>query len=204
MGKRREPKIPWLFLVVLVVAWQLRRETSTAPGSSPLPAGQPSTPPAGITPISRTGTGGSREWWKTSRLAALNAAGVTGAVAQAILAQWALETGFGAGEWNFNLGNLLALSGKAHWLGPGSVATGQGGWFAAYNSLEEGVTAYLRLLHQPRYAECFAMLQLQPENDAWIRCMGQKGYYTASQDKYAKGWADALAELAPRATRSSA
>lgn len=164
-----------------------------------------SDPNPNIIPATRTGPPSREDWLKT-RLAALESAGVTGDPALAILAHWAHETAFGAGEFNFNLGNLGAFSPKQlqHPLPQaGGPDAGNPTHFQAYRSLAEGVAAYLKLIRGSLYGKCFALLQADATTDAWIRCLGVHGYYAPPKgvtmavhtERYAGAYMRALREV---------
>jgi len=123
--------------------------------------------------------------WASSRYAALKAASpeLAADVALSVLAHWALETANGAGEWNYNLGNIHGGSAEPVFTLPGLTE-----YFRSYGSLAEGVSAYLALVRDGAYAPCWARLLADPRSDEWTRCLGQHGYYTANVDTYAAGY----------------
>ena len=128
------------------------------------------TPPPNIQLGTKQNTGHGKAYIP-ERLAALANAGISGDVADAILAHWALETGWGHGEWNFNVGNRMALKGEpAIDLGVGPR------WFRAYESLAAGVADYLQLLRGPRFARAWEMLNAAPSSGAWIAELVRQGY----------------------------
>jgi len=131
--------------------------------------------------------------WLRDRRDALAQAGVTGEVALSVLAQWALETDTGRAEWNWNVGNIKPIPGSKE----PRIDLGSAGFFRAYDSLEDGVAAYLSLVQNAHYAECWAKLEADPLSDAWVRCLGAKGYYPSSQDAYASGWNARRTSLGP-------
>lgn len=192
---RRRGKIhPWVGLALVASLVLLGKRHSMT--SSPNP---------NIIPAVRTGPN-SREEWMRSRLEALQGAGVTGDVALAILAHWAHETGFGVGEFNYNLGNLGAFS-PAQLQHPlpqaGGPDAGNPTHFQAYRSLSEGVAAYLKLLRGSLYHVCESILTADPSTDAWIRCLGAHGYYSPPKgvsmavhtERYAGAYMRALSEV---------
>lgn len=150
--------------------------------------------PDGNTIVSRTCTGGPT--WRDDRVTALFQAGVTDLdTAHAIVALWGLESANGKAEWNYNLGNIIATPGPHLAY---SLDSHDGNyWYRGYSSLEEAVSAWLGLLRSAHYAECWALLQTHPLSDAWVRCLGRKGYYTANADRYVAGWKARLAQLFP-------
>jgi hypothetical protein len=107
------------------------------------------------------------------------------------LGHWAIETGSGdittAGshEYNFNVGGIHARDGDAYF---DSVDAGVKTKFASYDSAEDGIGDYWALLAS-QYSSCLKQLKDAPSSDAWIRCIGQKGYYAAANiETMASGW----------------
>ncbi|SRR5260221_4383225 len=100
--------------------------------------------------------------------------------ALSVLAHWAIETGTGTSEYNFNVGNIHAV-GAGPWFGSADQAerTGKtyGAQFAAYPSLDAGVHAYLALLENSRYAHCLDLLVESPSDPEWFKCLGEAGYF---------------------------
>lgn len=112
-------------------------------------------------------------------------------------AQYALETGGGGYCWNFNIGNIKKIRNDKHskymmlagtWeiingkrvvFQPPSEVT----WFRAYDTLQEGVTDYIRFLSSGRYKVAFqAALSGSPEEFA--HRLKVAGYYTAPERDY--------------------
>lgn len=145
-----------------------------------------SMPPQGLVIVSKVHTGGPR--WQPDRYEALAAKGITGDVARAIVAHWAFETGWGSGEWNYNVGNRIALSGEK------AVDVGVQ-WNKAYDTLAPAVDDYLALLQLPRYALAWSMLQSAPRSTAWVRQLVKSGYATLDADEYERRYAKALERL---------
>jgi hypothetical protein len=144
--------------------------------------------PTGVVVVPKRNTGGDN--WLVERTSALAYAvpPVVGDVARAVLAHWAYETAWGRGEWNFNVGNRIALPGeKGANIGPQ--------WNKAYDSLAEGVADYLALVKSSRYATAWAMLQTAPRSTMWIRNLVLSGYATAPADVYEHGYAAVLAQI---------
>lgn len=131
----------------------------------------------------------ARDYFKAYWSKALDDAGIRDA-ALSVLAQWSLETGSGAAEYNFNVGNIRAV-GAQEWfpLGDYNPKTGGKGryQFASYDTLADGVDAYFRLLESDYYKDCMGKLTAAPTSADWFRCLGQKGYYAATlKDKAGK------------------
>jgi hypothetical protein len=126
----------------------------------------PKPPPKGITPVGATNTGGAT--WRADRYAALARAGITGEVAHSIVAHWGFESGDGRGEWNYNVGNRMALPGEEGFhLDDG----GGPGWYRSYANLDAGVADYLALIQGAHYTPAWTLLQATPTDDAWIRAL---------------------------------
>jgi hypothetical protein len=97
-------------------------------------------------------------------------------VATAVVSHWAIETDWGDDEYNWNLGGIHAASGEPYFA---STDAGKPTHFRAYDSLEDGVKSYAKLL-MDRYRECALMLINDPESSDWYVCLGKKGYYAAN------------------------
>jgi hypothetical protein len=147
------------------------------PGPGPGPGPQPG---GNDRPKRLTGFGGDWAAWTKSRVdAALHALKELPlldpeSVAYSVVAHWAIETGWGSAEYNFNVGNIKARAGEPY------VTRGEGR-FRAYDSLNEGISAYADLL-RARYTECIGLLMANPESAAWYDCLGRKGYYASRGD----------------------
>ena len=129
------------------------------------------------------------------------------AAALSALAHWSLETGSGAGESNFNVGNIHAVGTQPWYRGPDRNVNGKKyrTSFAAYDSLDAGITSYFTLLEK-HYPSCMQKLVSAPADPEWFRCLGRSGYYAATMKgkdnigPAAKGWAARRALLAQYAT----
>lgn len=174
-----------LLLLVVAAAASSARKASPAPA----PPGPRPVPPRGSpVPRTRTLTGGGASW-AVERKAALAQAGITGEVALSILAQWDLETGGGSAEWNFNVGNIKATGAQSR------VDLGAAGMFRAFETLDDGVRAYLSFVQSGRFTPCWGVLQADPQSDDWIRCLGRLKYFEADVETYAAGWRARRAKL---------
>jgi hypothetical protein len=117
-----------------------------------------------------------------------------------IVAHWALETGWGHGCHNYNVGNRKHVAGDPHdycAFPHDEIIGGKEVWldnpprvppqdpFVAYGSLWEGVTDYLTHLR----AEFRAAWPYVLAGDAPGFCHALKlaGYYTASEERYRAG-----------------
>lgn len=123
------------------------------------------------------------------------------------LAHWSLETGSGAGEYNFNVGNIHAV-GAQPWFQSGdtsSAGKAYGASFASYDDLASGVEAYFTLLEN-HYSTCMQKLVDKPADADWFKCLGENGYYAKTMkgkdniEPAAAGWAARRALLAQYAT----
>lgn len=114
-------------------------------------------------------------------------------------AQYTLETGGGGACWNFNIGNIKKIRNDAHkkylmlpgtWeiingkrvtFQPPSEVT----WFRAYDTLQDGVSDYVKFLSKGRYKHAFAAMRTgSPEQFAHL--LKVAGYYTAPEEDYVK------------------
>jgi hypothetical protein len=127
--------------------------------------------------------------------AALTEDGIHDAALSAV-AHWALETGSGYAEYNFNVGNIHAV-GQQTWFGSGDSDTAGKAYtasFAAYPSLAAGVEAYFKLL-EDGYPSCMTKLTTAPSSPDWFRCLGEHNYYAKTikgkdnLEPAAKAWA---------------
>lgn len=124
------------------------------------------------------------------------------AIALAVVAQWAHETGRGKAEFNFNMGGWRARKTDPYFVAR-DVQTGRELYrWTAYPDLPNAVADQLRRLHD-RFPSAWARLVAEPNTSGWIEELGRKGYYVAppgtSQERhiqnYARAWAANRAEL---------
>lgn len=94
-------------------------------------------------------------------------------VATAVVAHWAIETAWGASEFNFNLGGIHAAGSQPFFA---ALDAGVPTHFVAYDSLEAAVAAYAELL-KARYQKCAVQLFTNPTAADWYVCLGSEGYY---------------------------
>lgn len=81
----------------------------------------------------------------------------TGLKAEAVLAKWSLETGFGTSSlW------------KNYFNPAGMTYTGAGD-FRKYGSIEEGMRDYVKFVHYPRYASALSASDAASQIDAFQR-----------------------------------
>ncbi len=102
-------------------------------------------------------------------------------IAISIVSHWAIETGRGKNEYNYNVCNITAVGAQPYVeLRDISGVTMR---FRAFMSLAEGVGAYLDLLSQSRYANAKEMLFSNPTSSDWYIALGHAGWFdpTAAQ-----------------------
>lgn len=150
---------------------------------------------------------GSAKDWATSRFgAALSAvkAHWGGAVddaqardvALSLLTHWSYETGDGAGEFNWNVGNINAFGDQQYFM----VKDVDGTMHAerAYDSLVDGVNSYVALLSSPRYAPAAKKLADDPTSSDWFITLGKCGWFDPTAAKPPSTWDKAAAAFAAR------
>jgi hypothetical protein len=163
----------------------------------------------GSVSINHTGEASSDTWAKNrfeTSVTYLKSIGVDDQTARKMslagLAHWAIETGSGdlttAGshEYNWNVGGIHARDGEQYFE---STDAGVKTKFAAYDTQEDGIADYWALLASD-YSSCLKQMKDDPTSDAWIRCLGQKGYYGGSVETMASGWKIRRDELAKGST----
>jgi Mannosyl-glycoprotein endo-beta-N-acetylglucosaminidase len=96
-------------------------------------------------------------------------------IAASVVAHWALETNWGAAEYNYNLGGIHAAPGVAYF---NSFDAGVPTRFQAWTSLDAGVRGYLDLVRN-HFGACWSMLIADPPLPwaQWYDCLGAHGYY---------------------------
>lgn len=150
---------------------------------------------------------GSIKDWATSRYGAALAAVKAhwgGAVDEAqakdvalsLLTHWAIETADGAGEFNWNVGNINALGDQTYFL----LDDVDGSTHAerAFDSLTDGVNAYVQLLASPRYAPAAKKLADSPTEPDWFVTLGKCGWFDPTKAKPSSTWDQAAADFAAR------
>lgn len=160
--------VPWGLValgVLLVASGSSSSSSSSSSGSAP-PAGTPT----------RTGGQDRATWTSTRRellAQAVRAAGAPPQLVRAALALSALETGWGRGEWNYNLGNIHAVGSQPR------VRLSTGEMIRSYASPAEGAAALVSLLRGSRYGGALATLGESPTREsvqAWAEQIGRAGY----------------------------
>ena len=127
--------------------------------------------------------------WVRSRFDALRAAGANERSAAALLAHYAVETGWGRNEHNYALGNIRwtsSVGGPAFYQQGGDDAVPRP--YRAFNSLEDGARAVLALASGGRYSTAWQALQVgAPETEWYSRLMvaGWHPYSDSGLETYA-------------------
>lgn len=142
---------------------------------------------AGAQRVSAQHTGGAdARAWTVSRFAALRdflaARGLdaarAAAVAAAVVAHWARETGWGRSEWLYNVGNIKAFRG---WTGLYQVLP-DGLSYRAYQSLRDGVADTVALLESPRYRAAWDQLAADGDGARWYDAIMRAGWHPWAQE----------------------
>ena len=130
--------------------------------------------------LARTTTGGPPGLpWFTSRLAAAREAlawlrlANADTVARAIVAHWAVETGRGASECQYNLGGQRAFrtTRGPYFRAPSGVP------FRAYPSLADGARAYVDTVRQGAYEQAWRELVNGGDPASWYRATCEAGWH---------------------------
>jgi len=117
-------------------------------------------------------------------------------VALSLLTHWAIETANGAGEFNWNVGNINALGDQQYFLVKdidGTVHAERG-----YDSLTDGINSYVQLLASPRYAPAAKKLADDPANPDWFVTLGKCGWFDPTAAKPPSSWDEAAKGFASR------
>lgn len=162
--------LPWPVIALgLLALGSSRSSSSTSSGSSASGAA----PPAGTPRL----TGGQTlELWTSTRREllsnAVRAAGAPPALVRAALALSANETGWGHGEWDYNLGNIHAVGSQPR------VRLSSGEIIRAYATPTEGADALVALLRGSRYGGALSQLDnpTRESVQAWAETIGRAGY----------------------------
>ena len=175
-------------------AQPLAMAESLSPGTSVAPFAKATPQPLNLvspSPRASPHAQGQRAFWAQHAQAAQNAQATSGIPASFMVAQAALETGWGRSEIRFEDGrtshNLFGIRAGGNWKGPvaevwttemvNGSAQKVRGQFRAYGSYEESFNDYARMISQsPRYAP--AMRQLG-DPQAYAAALQQAGYATA-------------------------
>lgn len=157
---------------------------------------------------------GTRNEWLRTRFAALTLAlqdrglaeTTANRIALDVLAVSTIETGWGRGERNFNLG-FIGCTGtadpwpRAGWRG--ECFRLSRGWFRAYGSLADGAADLVDLYASPRYGAALARLIALPASlDAsaqWYASTLGRGYSTAAPGPLVRDFRSIRTALAQRA-----
>lgn len=111
-----------------------------------------------------------------------------------LVAQNNLETGHRNSMWNYNVGNITT-NGRDQFNYFDDLTTDEqiepGKWekknlkYRAYDSLDDGVKDYLRLLSGKKYSEVWRHI-VNPNPVAFSKSLKDAGYYTANEAPYTK------------------
>lgn len=117
-------------------------------------------------------------------------------VALSLLTHWAIETADGAGEFNWNVGNINAVGDQQHFL----VKDIDGTIHAerAYDSLTDGVNSYVDLLASARYAPAAKKLADNPTSSDWFVTLGKCGWFDPTAAKPPSSWDAAASGFAAK------
>lgn len=151
-------------------------------------------------------TGNTKDWALSrygAALAAVHAHGeetdLAKEIAVSLLTHWSIETGAGAGEFNYNVGNINVGSGAQN-IKYFTVTDVDGTTHAerAFDSLTDGVEAYIALLNSSRYAAAAKKLADEPDQADWFVTLGKSGWFDPTKAKPASTWEAAAAAYAAR------
>lgn len=120
------------------------------------------------------------------------------AVARALLSQWAIESGFGKSEWNYNLGGWKAAKSRPATLLRNGT-TGKLERWEAWPTVHASMADHVQRL-RGRWPKVAAELEANPQSTAWVEALGRAGYYEEPPAEYAKSVAQArktVEDLAP-------
>jgi flagellum-specific peptidoglycan hydrolase FlgJ len=108
-------------------------------------------------------------------------------VADLLAAQIALETGDGSGSYSYNVGNMKAADKEGvkyqslkTWEVENGKRVDRREPFLAFESLEEGLTAYVSYLDRKGLLDAADSGDVRTFNEA----LKKAGYYTADKDQY--------------------
>lgn len=152
----------------------------------------------------KTGGADTGAWAKSrfaAALAEVKARGETDdanarAIALSVLTHWSIETGAGANEYNYNVGNITAYGSQSYYVL--KDISGVMLPFRNFDSLADGVRAYFDLLHASRYSDAAAKLANNPEQTDWWIALGHAGWFDPTKAKPPSTWDQAAASFAAR------
>ena len=150
-------------------------------------------------------SGSTKDWALSRYAAALDAVHAHGEtsdlakeIAVSLLTHWSIETGAGAGEFNYNVGNINAGGGGDFKYFTVKDVDGTIHAERAFDSLADGVEAYVGLLNSSRYAAAAKKLADDPEAAEWFVTLGKSGWFDPTKAKPASTWEAAAAAYASR------
>lgn len=117
-------------------------------------------------------------------------------IALSLLTHWSIETGAGANEYNFNVGNITAY-GKQAYTTLRDIS-GVELPFRSFDTLGDGVAAYVDLLNSSNYKAAAALLAQKPEETDWWIALGKAGWFNPTKAKPPSTWDQAAASYAAR------
>lgn len=158
--------------------------------------------------VDRKQTGGaSASDWARSRFAAALAEvkrrsgedvddATASQIALSVLTHWSIETANGAGEFNFNVGNINA-GGAQSWY-PIKDIDGTIHPQRSFDTLSDGVTAYFDLIDSTRYKAAAYALASKPADSDWYVALGHAGWFDPTKAKPPVSWDAAAAAFTAR------
>lgn len=169
---------PVVLLAVALVLMLARRGAAASSSARSLAGAQ-------LVTAQRTG-GTDAHAWTATRFSALRdfltaARGLdaarAAAVAAAVVAHWARETGWGRAEWLYNVGNIRAFHG---WTGRYQVLP-DGLSYRAYATLRDALADTVALLEAPRYRAAWDQLAADGDGARWYDALMRAGWHPWSQ-----------------------
>lgn len=188
----------------LLVAWLVWRHLDGTRESQSTPAG-------GVEPV-RTGRQGipdAETWGQTRVSQTLDvirqgfpqlSADKAKQIAISLVAQWAVETGRGKSEWNYNLGGWRwSKRYNRPWALIRNGTTGAMERWDTWPDVFSSIREHGQRLHE-RFPKALEALVADPESDDWIRELAKGGYFGRDElAGYLAGWRDNREWLAPLA-----
>lgn len=117
-------------------------------------------------------------------------------IALSMLTHWSIETGNGANEYNNNVGNITAVGAQSFYVL--RDISGVDLPFRNFDTLADGVRAYVELLKSARYAGAAYQLANDPDDTAWWIALGKAGWFDPTKAKPPISWDAMAASFAAR------
>lgn len=111
-------------------------------------------------------------------------------VAEALVAQWAVESARGKSEWNYNLGGWKAAAHVVCVILKNGT-TGKRERWEAWPDVYSSILAHVQRI-QKKWPAAAQALAADPSSSLWVKLLGRGGYYGENVDAYAKAWEDQL------------